>query len=161
MIAVNKKTVEQCRSLRLRVLEAINDRLDLSTGWMQRHVAQCPRCQRLLRGARRLDVAMMLLKSQPHHMDLLSRANRGAIAVLHYRLRNLPQAETLRVATPRPSLWKRFGRYSQALTHAAACLAFLMLLRMGILNSMRNLQDQSARAVDKYYSQVFDESDIA
>ena len=157
MIAVHKKRTERCRSLRLQLLEAVNDQLNISAGWMQKHIAECPRCRRLLRGARRLDVAMMLLKAQPHHADLLARANRSAIAVLNYQLRNLPQAETLRVAQPKPSLRQRFSRYSQALMHAAACLAFLMLLRTGMFNSMQTFHDQSTRAVDKYYNRVFDE----
>ncbi|MBN1554419.1 MAG: hypothetical protein JXA11_06715 [Phycisphaerae bacterium] len=161
MIAVNEKTRARCQSFRLRVLEAIHDQLDISNGWMRRHVAECPRCRRLLRGVRRLDVAMLMVKSQPHRMNLLARANRGAIAVLNFKLRNLPQADTLRVAQPRPTLLQRFRRYSQALTHAAACLAFLLLLRMGIFNSMRDFHDQSARAVDNYYNRVFDETDHA
>ena len=145
-----------CGRIRRWLAETVGNRLDMTAGWVRRHVAECPRCRGELLGNGRLRMALLLLKTQPHAPDLLMRANRHAVAAMEHTLRAMPEAEKLRHAAPRRALSERIGRYSQALTHAAACLAILMLVRMGIFSSMTRVHDEGTRVVQQYYARHLD-----
>ena len=144
----------RCARARQRMIETLNDR---PAAWLLPHVADCPRCRRLLLGRSRIDLGLLLLKSQPHRSDLLMRANCRATAVLSRRLRDLPKARMLRRAMPRPSLRQRMGGYTQAVVNAAACLIVLLLMRMGIFSSVARLHDEGARVVEQYYARHLDQ----
>ena len=59
-------------------------------------------------------MGLLLIKTQPHGADLLAKANRRAVDVLKHGLRELPKAEKLRHACPRPTLHERLGKYTQS-----------------------------------------------
>ena len=67
----NRKT--DCPRIRQWLLETLTQRLDISTAWVQRHLAACPRCRRQIAGNSRLRLALLLVKTQPHSPDLLRR----------------------------------------------------------------------------------------
>ena len=145
-----------CGRIRRWLSEVVANQLDNTASWGQRHIANCPRCRRLALGNSRIRLALLLIKTQPHSHDLLAQANRRAIGVLKRSLRELPKAEKLRHIIPQPSLPQRLGKYSQALGHAAACLAVLLMLRMGILSSLKKVDRQGREVVKQYYSRAMD-----
>ena len=145
-----------CGQIGMWLAEMATDRMDLAARWAQSHVANCPRCRRQILGNSRLRLALLLIKTQPHTPNLLMEANRRAINVLKRSLRETTTAERLRHLTPRPAFFQRLAKYTQPLTHAAACLAILLLLRTGIFSSMKRFHDQGAQAVKQYYTRHLD-----
>ncbi len=154
---MNTKLRHHCRSIRLRFAEAILDKLESTTGIVQRHLAECPRCRRLATGNARLRLAMQMLKTQPHDADLLMKANTRAIGVLKHKLRDLPQAEKLRHARPRVPIYARVGKYTEPVSRAAACLVILLVIRLGVFAAMTKIQDEGKTAIDEYYARNLDQ----
>jgi anti-sigma factor RsiW len=145
------KIKNPCRALRYRLAEAVRSRLFEETDWISRHIAHCPRCCRRLAGFSRVQLAFMLLKSQPHGLGLLREANHRALGMLKHSLREAPKADTLRQAQPEPKWHQRCVRYTRSIGNAAACLAILMLMKAGIFSSMEKFQDEGQKAVQQYY----------
>lgn len=150
----------RCGDLVQRLVEAFEGRWEVPSAWVDRHVASCPRCQRRLRGAGRLSLAMSLLRCQPHRSDLLMRANSQAIRMLQREVRSSEKAQQLRHQLPKGGLLTAMGRYSQGVTNAAACLAILVLLRVGLLSSIDTFQRQGRQAMHDYYSRNLDEETV-
>ena len=157
---VSPRRPTSCGQIGMWLAERATDRLDLATRWAQSHVANCPRCRRQILGNSRLRLALLLIKTQPHRPDLLMQANRRAINILKRSLRETPTAERLRHMTPSPAFLQRLTKYTQPLTHAAACLAILLLLRTGIFSSMKRFHDQGAQAVKQYYTRHLDQDTL-
>ena len=130
----------------------LGDRFALDTLWIQRHIANCPRCRSRLGGFGRLSLALSLIKSQPHKLNLLSRANQKAIGTLRRDLRNVAQAQKLKNAQPDMSFFRRLVKYSHSVGNAAACLAIFFLIRLGVFASMEKFQSQGQKTVKQYYS---------
>jgi hypothetical protein len=147
---------KRCNKLQSWLTEAVNERLEITSKWMQHHIAECPRCQRQIKGSSRLRFALLLIKTQPHQSDLLMRANAQAIGVLKRNIRNVPMAEKLRNIRPKAKFWERVGKYTQSIQHAAACLTILFLLKTGIFSVMTRVQDEGTKTVNKYYSSNLD-----
>jgi len=82
---IRKSQAGLLSGLRSRVLKRLND-----------HVTHCPRCQRRLAIVNRVEIAMMLMKTQPQDIGLLARANSKALDMLKHSLRNAPQSAALR-----------------------------------------------------------------
>ena len=118
---------------------------------MQAHVARCSRCQRRFSAHGRVQLALSLIKSEMHSLDLLSKANAATIGVLKHSLRDAPQAEQLKLALPRPRLLERLSLLSQPILQTAACAAILLLSKVGLYSSVENVQKQGQRAVRQYY----------
>jgi len=140
----------------------------LGTGWMRTlrdriilrledHIASCPRCQRRLMKVRRVETALTLLLTQPLSPGLLQKANTRAISVLRRDLRRSPSAENLRTVEVRPDWTTRHRRVLDAAFGAAACLAVLVLLRIGIFSSMKEIEDDGRTAVQNYYAKHLDD----
>ena len=146
-----------CEATRRGLAEAILGRI-VPTGWMERHMANCPRCRRKALAVGRVDLALMLLRTQAHTWDLLRKANRQAVAALGHVLREEPRALQLRNVTLQPTLRERMGRYSQPLTNALACLAVLVLLRTGIYSAATRVHEGGQQALEQRYAQL--DSDI-
>ncbi len=140
-----------CRRIRGRLDRIIAGRCDSDDGWIKRHIADCPKCQKRFAVLGRVDLALSLIKAQPHKLDLLARANDQAVGVLKHSLRSSPKAGQLRTAFPKPTVRDRLGNCYQAALNAAACLAILFLLKIGIFSSMSVLEDQGSKAVENYY----------
>ncbi len=155
MVWQNRKT--DCSRIRQWLLETLNQRLEITSTWLQRHLADCPKCRRQIAGNSRLRLAMLLIKTQSHSPDLLMQANRRAIRVLQRNLQELPQAEKLRHIYARPLLRERLSKYTLSISHAAACLLVLVLLRMGIFSSLTRIQDQGQQFVKQYYAPYLDQ----
>lgn len=149
---MGKNTQNKCRSIRGRLQRAIAARVNLDRGWLAEHVATCPRCQKRLGNYGRVNLAMMLLKSQPHSLDLLTKANTQAINVLKHSLRQAPKAEVLRAAKPNLSIFERYRRRAQPALNAAACIMIIALFKAGIFTSIESSQTKGNTAARNYYA---------
>jgi len=144
-----------CRQIRNWLYKAINSRFGLEADWVQNHIANCPRCQRRFASIGRVNLALSIIKSQPHKLDLLMRANTQAIGVLKHSLRDAPKARKLKVIRPEPRLLERCGKYKHSAVNAAACIAILFFMKIAVFSSMDKFQTQGQKIIKHYYvSQV-------
>ena len=146
-----KHNLNRCRQLRALLMQSAADRPP-RLGWLERHLAQCPRCQRRMLGFSRTGLALTLMKSQPHDLDLLARANQQALGVLSRQTRGLPAARRLANARPQARLWLRLSMPLRWTGNAAACLTILVLGRFGVLSSMQSIQDQGQKTMHHLYA---------
>jgi hypothetical protein len=100
----------------------------------------------------RVELALVIVKSQPHHIDLLKQANAHAIGVLKHSLREASQADTLRNFRPEPSFIERSGRYRYRLGNVAACLAIVVLTRTGLFSSLERVNARGKECMRQYYA---------
>jgi len=147
-----KKANKSCRSIRGRLYKAIGSHIGPNADWVQNHIADCPRCQRRFASAGRVGLALSIIKSQPHNLDLLMRANAQAIGVLKHSLRNAPKAQKLKTVLPEPTLFERFGKYRNSIVNTAACIMVLFLMKVGIFSSMDKFQSEGQKVVKQYYA---------
>jgi hypothetical protein len=120
------------------------------------HVAACPRCQKRLALANRVELAMNLLKSQPHDLELLSRANTRAVGVLKHSLRHAPQSEKLRRSRPDHNWIEKKRPLIERMLNLAACLFVVIMIRMGVMSSMRDVQTRGKAVLHTYYARSLD-----
>jgi hypothetical protein len=142
----------RCKQIRSRLGQSLGRRLDLNTGWLQSHIAGCPRCQRRIINIGNVDIALSLLKSQPHSVDLLMNANSEAIKVLKHSLRNAPKANKLRELRPEPNWFQRHAKPAYTILNAAACIMIILLVKTGAYASMTNLHEEGEVFVQEYYA---------
>ncbi len=138
--------------MRGRLVDFANRRFGPAAPWVQRHVANCPRCQRRLAALGRVDLALSVIKSQPHRLDLLTRANHAAIHMLSRPLRQAAEADKLDQAGPAPSPSERWTGSQNALVNMAACLAVLVLAKAGIFTSLDKAHTCGRAAMKQYYT---------
>jgi hypothetical protein len=141
-----------CRQLRDRALRLLANSFSLDRQWMQNHIANCPRCQRRLAYLGKVELAMSLLKSQPHNLTLLMRANTQAIGVLKHCIRTTAKAEQLRNIRPDLSIMERCARYKNAFASAAACIVIAFLIKGSAFSSARFFESKGQKAVEHYYA---------
>jgi len=141
-----------CERIRQRLADSARRRLGPEALWVQRHVASCPRCQRRLAAIAKVDLALSAIKSQPHRLDLLMRANCAAMRMLNHELREAAQARRLEEAKPEPRLIERCGRYRGAITNVAACIAILFLTKVGIFSSFDKARTRGQAVMKQYYA---------
>ena len=146
------KAKNYCRQLRDRVLRLLADSFTLDRHWIQNHIANCPRCQRRLARLGKVELAISLLKSQPHSLDLLMRANTQAIGVLKHCLRTTAKAEHLRNIRPDLSIIERCSRYKHSFANAAACIAIAVLMKSSAFSSAKMFESKGQKAVEHYYA---------
>ncbi len=162
MISINKNkgttlksqndSPNKCRRIRGWLYKAIINRFHLDEGWIQNHIANCPRCNRRLVDVGKVNLALSAIKSQPHKLDLLKRANAQAIGVLKHSLREAPKAEKLRAMLPEPMLFEKCGKYAHSTANVAACITILLLMKIGVFSSMDTFQNQGQKVVEQYYA---------
>jgi anti-sigma factor RsiW len=150
--SINHGMEKGCRSMRQRLLTSLGKGLGPQAGWVQRHVANCPRCQRRLAAWGKVELALSIVKSQPHRLDLLSRANSCAVKMLKHSLRDAPKARVLEKTRPEPSLLQRSGRYRYRITNIAACAAILVLTRSGLFSSLDRATADGEKFMKQYYA---------
>ena len=143
---------KKCRQIRAWVHKAIISRLGLDAHWAQNHIANCPRCHRRLVSVSKVNLALSIMKSQPHKLDLLMRANTQAIGVLKHSLRRAPKAQKLKAMQPEPKLFEKCDKYTHSAANVAACIAILLLMKIGIFSSMDKFQTQGQKVVEQYYA---------
>lgn len=148
----SKNTQPKCRTIRGWLFSAVGSRFGLDAPWVQKHIANCPRCRRRLAAAAKVNLAFSLIKSQSHQLDLLAKANQHTIRHLRRDVRDLPKAQKLKRAVPEPGIFERLSKYRGAVANIAACIAIMLMMKMGIFNSARKFQDDSRRAMHQYYS---------
>ncbi|MBN2136815.1 MAG: hypothetical protein JW720_03330 [Sedimentisphaerales bacterium] len=142
----------KCKRVRTWLCEAVNSRFGLEAKWVHEHVAVCPKCSRRLAAIGRVNLAISAVKTQPHSTELLMHANTQAISVLKHSLRDAPGAQKLKKTLPRPGLMTMCRRYTHATTNLAACIAILVLMKVGIFSSIGDVQAGGQEAVEQYYA---------
>ena len=145
------KLNNQCRRIRTWLYEAMSMRFGPEANWLHNHIMYCPRCQHRLVSCGKVNLALSFMKSQPHALDLLMRANTQAIAVLKHSLRCEPKAQMLERKLPEPKLLERCSHYGHSLANLAACIVILFLMKVGVFSSMNNLQTQGQKVIKQYY----------
>ena len=150
MWAANKKN--RCRQLIDQALRLLADSIGPDRHWIQNHIATCPRCQRRLARLGKVELAITLLKSRPHGLDMLKRANTQAIGVLRRDLRITAKAEHLRNIRPEPGIFERCSKYKHSLASAAACIAIAILMKNSAFYSARTFETKGQKAVEHYYA---------
>ena len=146
-----------CNNLRHWLRKKLISKLNLNTPWLQTHVAGCPKCQKRLYRLGKVELAFTLVKSQPHSLDLLMRANTQTINSLKHSLRKAPKAEMLKSARPEPHWLFARSKHLQSLLRTAACLAFILLLKVGLFNSVEDFKDKGDTVVRNYCAKHLDQ----
>ena len=149
------KANNKCRQIRAWLYKAISSRIGFDVDWVQNHIANCPRCQRRFASIGKVNLALSIVRAQPHNLDLLMRANAQAIGVLKHSLRSLPKAQRLKAMLPEPKLLERWGKYAHSAVNAAACIAILLLMKIGIFSSMDKFQTQGQKIVSCYVAKHY------
>lgn len=150
MTAINKNN--KCRLIRGWLSKAINRHFGPEAKWLQGHITDCPRCQRRLVSYGKVNLALSAIKAQPHKLDLLMCANAQAIGVLKHSLRKVPKARKLRQILPQPNLLERYGKYANSVANVAACIAILLLMKIGVFSSMDMFQSKGQKVIKHYYA---------
>ena len=125
-------------------------------GHLSDHIATCPRCQKRLALANRVELALNLLKAQPQALDLLSRANACAVSVLKHSLRNAPQSKRLCQLRPDQNWIEQKSPLLERLMNIAACLFVVLMVRMGVTDSLTDVQTKGKTALHSYYARNLD-----
>jgi anti-sigma factor RsiW len=142
----------RCGRIRRRLLDGVNHRLGPEARWVQRHVANCPRCQKRLAALTKVNLALSAIKSQPHQLDLLMKANTAAVKMLSHALRREAQDRRLEEAKPEPCVMEKFLGRRYAIVNVAACVAILFLTKAGIFSSLDKARAQGREVMKHYYT---------
>ena len=150
----------KCATIRAKLCKAITSTLQLNSGWVASHIANCPRCQKRLGNLARVNLAFSLLRSQTHSPDLFKKANTKAVSTLKHSLRYAPAAEKLRHVKVRPNWILRNYRPISSIASAVACMTVLAFLKVGIFSSMDSLHEKGTKSLKQYYAKQLDEDTI-
>lgn len=146
------KTKNKCRQTRGWLYTAISKSFGPDANWLNEHITHCPRCQQRLVSCGKVNLALSFMKSQPHGLDLLMRANTQAIAVLKHSLRSGPKAQKLETKLPEPKMLERCSKYGHSVANLAACILILLLMKIGVFSSMDQFHNQGQRVMKQYYA---------
>ena len=141
-----------CRKLRRRLEVSLSRSLGPDASWVRRHVARCPRCRKRLADLSRVDWALRIIKSQPHGLDLLKRANAGAVRMLNHELRDKARQRHLDETSPEPALIERCRKYENVAVNVAACVAILLLTKTGLFSSFAKARTEGHQVMKQYYA---------
>jgi len=146
------KTKNKCKRIRALLYKTLSRNLGPEANWLNEHVMRCPRCQQRLISCGKVNLALSFMKSQPHDLDLLMRANTQAIAVLKHSLRGEPKAHELEQKLPEPKMLERCSKYGHSVANFAACIVILLLMKTGVFSSMDQFHNQGQRVMKQYYT---------
>lgn len=146
------QTKNKCRLIRGRIYTALSKNLGPDAKWLNEHITHCPRCQRRLISCGKVNLALSFIKTQPHNLDLLMRANTQTINVLKHSLRSEPKAQELEKKLPEPKMLERYRRYGHSIANVAACFIILLLMKMGVFPSMNQFHNQGQKVMKQYYA---------
>ena len=137
--------------LKSHVLERLSD-----------HAAHCPRCRQRLARTNRVELSLMLIKTQPLNTGLLARANNKALDVLKHSLRNAPKSVSLRTAAADVSRLEKMRPGLERVLNVAACIFVVLMIRTGVSHSLLDYKEQGEAVIKNYSgrnldSQLFDE----
>jgi hypothetical protein len=150
MTGINKNN--KCRRIRGLLSEAINRHFNPDARWLQKHIANCPRCQRRFVSYGKINLAISAIKSQPHKLDLLKCANAQTVGVLKHSLRRAKKTEKLKTIRPVPKFLEKYSRYTSSGLNVAACMTILLLMKIGAFSSLNIFQNQGQKVIKKYYA---------
>ena len=145
------KANNKCRRIRAWLFTAMSSPLGPDTDWLQKHIAKCLRCLRRFVSRGKVNLALSFMKTQPHRLDLLMRANAQAIGVLKHCLRQAPRARQLRTILPKPKLLERCGKYGHYAPNLAAFIAILFLMKISVCSSMDKFHTEAQKVLKQYY----------
>lgn len=145
-------TNNKCKQIRAWLHREIGSRFSLNADWVQNHITNCHRCQQRFIAIGKVNLALSAIKSQPHNLDLLMRANTQAISVLKHSLRQASKAQKLKTILPEPKQLEKFGKYTHSVANVAACIAILLLMKIGIFSSMDKFQTEGKKVIKQYYA---------
>ena len=120
------------------------------------HVAHCPRCQKRLAAMQRVELSLCLMRTQPHTMELLGKANTSALKYLTRTSRQTACAEQLRCATHQPHRLEKASPMLERLINVAACLFVVLMIRVGLTNKMFQIKEQGTKVMENYYARNLD-----
>ena len=146
------KPINKCRRIRAWLYTAISKSIGPDANWLNEHIMRCPRCQQRLISCGKVNLALSFMKSQPHGLDLLMRANTQAITVLKHSLRREPKAQELEKKLPEPKILERCRKYGHSVANLAACIVILLLMKIGVFSSMDQFHNQGQRVMKQYYT---------
>jgi hypothetical protein len=150
-MTVIKKNIK-CKHFWGWLSKAISRQFDPDAQWLQAHIKNCPRCQRRFVSYGKVNLAISTIKSQPHRLDLLMCANVQTINVLKHSLRRAKKAGKLKTMRPEPKFVEKYSRYTSSALNIAACMAILLLMKIGVFSSMNMFQTQGQKVIKKYYA---------
>lgn len=142
----------RCKDIKSRLFNILSKQLGPDASWVQRHIASCPKCRNRLLWTSRVSLALQLVKSQPHSLNLLARANHKAVSVLKHSLRYSDKAQKLKAALPKLTVFERLLKYRSTAANLAACVAILLLIKAGLFSSTRKFQNDGKSALRHYYA---------
>jgi hypothetical protein len=58
----------------------------------------------------------------------------------------------LKICLPEPNLLERWGKYAHTAANVAACIAILLLMKIGVFSSMDKFQTEGKKAIEQYYA---------
>lgn len=104
----------------------------------------------------RVELALMLIKSQPLNTGLLARANNKALNMLKHSLRNAPKAIALRTVQADLTRLGKIHIDLERVLNVAACIFVVIMIKTGQSNSLMNYQKQGKAAIKNYYARNLD-----
>jgi hypothetical protein len=146
------KATNECRRIRACLFTAMGSRFGPDTDWLQNHISRCLRCLRRFVSRGKVNIALSFMKTKPHRLDLLMRANAQAIGVLKHCLRQVPRARRLRTILPEPKLLERCGKYGYSAANLAACISILLLIKISVFSSVDKFHTEAQQVVKQYYA---------
>jgi len=146
------KATNECRRIRAWLFTAMSSRFGTDTDWLQNHISKCLRCLRRFVSRGKVNIALSFMKTKPHRLDLLMRANAQAIGVLKHCLRQAPRARQLRTILPEPKLLERCGKYGYSAANLAACIAILLLMKISVFSSVDKFHAEAQKVIKQYYA---------
>lgn len=142
-----------CKTIRQRLVGMADSVLNRMWGsYLRNHIHHCPKCAQRLVDLHRVEFAFLLLKSQPHRLDLLTRANTAALGVLKHQLRFAPRAEALRTANPEPHWTSRYSPGFEKMLNVAACLFIIVLVKCGTTSFLKDIYHDGSQIMHNYYA---------
>ena len=105
----------------------------------------------------RVELALMLTKSQPYEMGLLARANNKALDVLTHSLRFGPKSTLLRQAKSDTNRIEKARPFIERVLNVAACLFIIVMIKTGVSNSLLSYKEQGEAVIHNYYARNLDD----
>jgi hypothetical protein len=72
--------------------------------------------------------------------------------VLKHSLREEPEAENLKTKLPKPDPSDKLLGYVRSFANTAACITILLLMKTGVLSSMKQFQSTGQKGIRQYYT---------
>ena len=151
-LKIKRRSPNQCKRIRNWLYSTLDRHVNHESGWLQDHIANCPRCRKRFISCGKVDLALSFVKSQPLNLGLLMRANEQAIGVLKHSLREAPKASKLRQIKPELKLVERLYKHLQPVGNMVACAAILLLMKTSIFSSINCVQSRGQKVIRQYYA---------